>query len=160
MKITEILAPENVVVDLRASGKTRLLMELSRSAARALGIDAEVVLTALTRRENLGSTGLGGGIAIPHARLPEVSAPFGFFVRLQSPIPFEAVDDQPVDIVFLLLLPSAPAGEQLSALACVARRLRDATVSKALRRARDHVAFYEVLMAGCTEKKESDARLT
>jgi PTS system nitrogen regulatory IIA component len=85
---------------------------------------------------------MGEGIAIPHARLAEVTSPFGILARLKKPIDFQSVDDEPVDLVFLLLLPSSSKGEQLNALACVARRLRDPSTLQALRDARDGQALY------------------
>lgn len=143
-----ILAPADVLVGLRASRKARVLAEMSRHAAGAVGIAPDVILGALTRREDLGSTGMGGGIAIPHTRLADVAAPFGVLARLRSPVAFDAVDDAPVDLVFLLLLPpDGKTGIHLNALACVARRLRDPAVAKALRGARDGAELYAAFVS-------------
>ena len=106
-----------------------------------------MILSALQQREALGSTGMGGGIAIPHARLPEVRRPFGLFARLRAPVAFDAVDERPVDLVFLLLLPTDPRGEQLNALACIARCLRDAAVAAGVHGARDAAEIYAVVSA-------------
>ena len=132
MTIDEILAPEAVIHGLRAAGKKNLLEELARRAGRELGIDAGEILGALVRREDLGSTGVGDGVALPHARMEAVARPFGLLARLRDPLDFEAVDDRPVDLVFLLLLPTGDGGEHLNALACVARRLRAPETAAAL----------------------------
>lgn len=143
--IAELLAIGNVLVDLRASDKERVLAELSKHAARGAGLAADVVLAALRHRETLGSTGIGEGIALPHARLAEVKTPFAVLARLKSAIPFDAIDGRPVDLLVLLLLPSGAKGEHLNALACVARRLRDATVADTLRRGSSPAELYAAL---------------
>jgi nitrogen PTS system EIIA component len=142
MTIDDILAPADALVGLRASNKTALLDDLARRAAGTLGIDVAAILPALLRREDLGSTGIGDGIALPHARLDAVRRPHGILARLRDPIDFDAVDDRPVDLVFLLLLPADAEGENLNALACVARRLRDPEAAAALRRVRDARALH------------------
>ncbi len=142
MTIDEILSPADVVHGLRASGKTALLEDLARRAAQSLDLDADTILGALVRREGLGSTGVGDGVALPHARLDTVRKPFGLLARLRDPLDFDAVDERPVDLVFLLLLPTAEGGNPLNALASVARRLRDPRATGALRRARDATALY------------------
>ena len=125
MDIREFLAPADTLVDLRAADKTRLLQDLAGRAAAALNLAAERISAEILKREELGSTGTGGGVAIPHARIQGLNKSFGILARLNKPINFEAVDSQPVDLVFLLLLPANPVGEQLKALASVARKLRD-----------------------------------
>lgn len=137
-----ILSPDDVVHALRTEGKRACLNDLSRRAARALELDASAILTALLKREDLGSTGVGDGIALPHARLDGFRRPFGLLTSLHRPVDFDAVDDRPVDLVFLLLLPMDAHGAQLNALACVARRLRDPNVAAAMRGARDAAALY------------------
>ncbi len=145
MILTDFFSPKDVILDMRASGKTQVLAELSRHAAHSVGVAPDLILGALTRREELGSTGMGEGIALPHARMPDITAPLGVLARLKAPIPFDAVDGKPVDLVFMLLLPTGAAGAQLNALACAARGLRDAAVVAALRGARTkdglHAAF-------------------
>ena len=133
MNIKDFLSPESVIVDLHAANKAGLLRDLAERAAGALGISADRVTSELLKREELGSTGTGGGVAIPHARMPELKRSFGMLVRLDKPLDFSAIDGQPVDLVFLLLLPAVPAGEQLSALASVARKLRDGSSTKSMR---------------------------
>jgi nitrogen PTS system EIIA component len=147
MKIADFLALSDVVPELAAADKQKLLLELSRKAAARLGISADRIFAGLNSREELGSTGMGDGVAIPHARYHEINKPFAMFVRLKKPIAFDAVDGKPVDIVFLLLLPEAAAGEQLGALASIARKLRDPTDAAALRRARDTADIYRTLTA-------------
>jgi nitrogen PTS system EIIA component len=142
MNIKEFLSPSDVVVDLRARDKHALLKGLSSRAAGALKLSTEAVEDAIVRRDELGSTGIGRGVCIPHARFREVKKPFGFLARLRQPIEFEAIDGQPVDIVFLLLLPALSQIDQLNALAAVARKLRDPKVLRQLREARDAAALY------------------
>jgi len=147
MKIANFLSADDVVPEFAASDKQKLLLELSRRAGAKLGISADRIFAELNKREQLGSTGMGDGVAIPHARYHEINKPFGMFVHLKKPIAFDAVDGKPVDIVFLLLLPDASAGEQLGALASIARKLRDSTKAAALRSARDGAVIYQALTA-------------
>ena len=147
MQIADFLSPDDTLCDVRAADKDRLLRELTGRAANALRLDAAVLADAIAQRERIGSTGMGDGIAIPHARIAGLSKPFGLLARLRRAIDFAAIDGQPVDIVFLLLLPSAAHGEQLTALASVARRLRDAQVTADLRDAADGAALYRAIIA-------------
>ena len=147
MNIADFLAPVDVVTDLRVSDKDRLLHELSDRAAASLRLDAAPIAEALLKREQLGSTGLGDGMAIPHARLAGVRKPFGILARLKKPIDFDAIDGQPVDLVFLLLLPAATTGEPLNALACVSRRLREPGALRALRAAANGTALFNAIAA-------------
>ena len=147
MQIADFLSPDDTLCDVRAADKDRLLRELTGRAANALRLDAAALADAIAQRERLGSTGMGDGIAIPHARIAGLSKPFGLLARLRRAIDFAAIDGQPVDIVFLLLLPSAARGEQLTALASVARRLRDAQVTADLRDAADGAALYRAIVA-------------
>jgi PTS system nitrogen regulatory IIA component len=135
MKVSDFLAPGNALAGVRTADKRKLLLQLSEWAAEALDLPTETVAEALAKRESLGSTGLGGGVAIPHARLAELKAPYGIVAQLRKAIEFEAIDGQPVDIVFLLLLPAERAGEQLNALAGVARKLREPQTLLRLRKA-------------------------
>ncbi len=147
MKISEFLSPANVQVDIRIPDKAKLLSDLAQRASASLGLTADVIIAALVQREALGSTGLGGGVAVPHARFAELRQPFGALLRLRKPIAFEAIDGQPVHIVFLLLLPAEKAGEQLNALATVARKLRDRKQLALLEQARDAAALYAAITA-------------
>jgi PTS system nitrogen regulatory IIA component len=145
MDIKDFLASSDVLVGIRTSDKTQLLEDLCRRAASVLKIDADKITADILKREKLGSTGVGGGVAIPHARIADVKKPFGILARLKSAIEFDAIDRQPVDLVFLLLLPTAPASEQLNALALVARRLRDADTTRNVRRAMDPSGLYAAM---------------
>jgi PTS system nitrogen regulatory IIA component len=147
MDIRLFLSPSETIANVRATDKTRLLKELCLRAAQALKLDEADISTAILKREELGSTGVGGGIAIPHARIPNLQKPFGVLAHLRKPIDFHAIDGEAVDIVFLLLLPVAPAGEQLNALAAVARKLRDPKTAGDLRRATDSAGLFEAMMA-------------
>ena len=147
MQIADFLSPDDTLCDVRASDKGRLLGELTKRAAKALHLEAAPLVDAIAERERLGSTGMGDGIAIPHARIASLSKPFGVLAKLKRPIDFAAIDGKPVDIVFLLLLPTTPHGEQLTALAGVARKLRDAHVSANLRGATDNAGIYRAIIA-------------
>jgi PTS system nitrogen regulatory IIA component len=145
MKINDFLSPADVMLDVKPANKGELLRLLSTRAAAGAGLDADEVVTLILKREDLGSTGVGNGVALPHARLVGLKAPFSLFARLRRAIDFEAIDDQPVDIVFLLLLPESDNGEQLNALACAARALRDAEVLKQIRGAADPDALFRAI---------------
>jgi nitrogen PTS system EIIA component len=146
MKISDFLAAADVKADIAATGKKKLLAELAREAAAKMGIGADRIAAELLKREDLGSTGVGGGVAIPHARFQQAKTPFGLLARLKKPIDYDAVDGKPVDIVFLLLLPEDAGGEQqLGALASIARKLRNPAATAALRRARDSLDMYRIL---------------
>jgi len=134
MTLDELIPATHVLDRLRTPDKAALLNALARAAGEALGLPSADIAAALAAREALGSTGTGGGVAVPHARIATLSAPAGFFARLERPVAFEAVDGQPVDLVFLLLSPEADA-EHLRALAAVSRRLRTPGVAEALRNA-------------------------
>ena len=125
MEIRDFLSSDHILLDLRASDKGRLLRELSALAASELGLDPNDVAAQIDKREELGSTGVGNGVALPHARLNGLESPFGLLARLHQKLDFDAIDGQPVDIVFLVLLPGAGDGTKGNALACIARALRD-----------------------------------
>jgi nitrogen PTS system EIIA component len=148
MKISDFLAAADAKADIAAVDKKKLLSALARDAATKLHIPGDRIAAELLKREELGSTGVGGGVAIPHARFAEARAPFGMLIRLKKAIDYDAVDDKPVDIVFLLLLPEGAGGEQqLGALATIARKLRNPEITAALRRARDSAEMYRTLTA-------------
>jgi PTS system nitrogen regulatory IIA component len=147
MKISEFLSPGETVIDLRVSEKDKLLQELAHRAAMKVAVPESEILAELLKREELGSTGMGNGVAIPHARFQVMAKPFGIIARLKQPIEFQAIDDQPVDIVFVLLLPIASKGEQLGALACVARKLREPSELARLRKAKSASGLYAILTA-------------
>ncbi|MGZ5876639.1 MAG: PTS sugar transporter subunit IIA [Bradyrhizobium sp.] len=136
MKISDLLSPTDVMIDVRASSKRPLLQEFAAKAAAGLGLPVEKIASYLLKREDLGSTGIGRGVAIPHARLPDLRRPYGLLAKLKQPVEFDAIDGQPVDIVFVLLLPAAVENEAIAALALVARTLRSAESLARLRAAK------------------------
>jgi PTS system nitrogen regulatory IIA component len=142
MQIKDFLTRSNVVIDVSASGKAALLSDLARRAAAELKLDADAVANAVGKRDDLGSTGIGGGVALPHARLREIKKPYGLLARLKSPIDFDAIDSEPVDIVFMMLLPAASQLDQLNTLAAAARKLRDRGVLNRLRKATNSAELY------------------
>lgn len=145
MDISDLISPDRVIAAMPASDKPQLMRELSRRAARHLSIDREVVFDALQGREALGSTGVGRGIAVPHARVAGLQRFLGLFAQLEHPIHFDAIDDQLVDLVFLLLIPEQAGNEHLAALASVSRRLRDPNVAMKLRAAKTRSELCEIL---------------
>lgn len=145
MDIAELLAPARVVLDLKARDKANLLAALSRIAAgSAPEVSQAVVEAALTARERLGSTGLGSGFALPHARIDGLGRFVGLFARLARPIDFEAIDAKPVDLLFLLLVP-AGAADHVGALAAVSRRFRDRALAVRLRATRTPADAFKML---------------
>jgi PTS system nitrogen regulatory IIA component len=134
MTLDELIPETHVFHRVRVPDKTALLAELGRRAGGLLGLAPAAITAALAAREALGSTGTGHGLAVPHARLDEISATTGFLARLDRPIAFDAVDAAPVDLVFLLLSPTS-GGNHLQALAAVSRRLRERTLADAARQA-------------------------
>jgi nitrogen PTS system EIIA component len=145
MTIGELIAPDQVIVGLRAADKIRLLQDLARRAGTALSLDHQVILDALQARENLGSTGLGKGFALPHALLDALPRFFTLFVRLARPIEFASIDGLPVDLVILLLTPTTASNQHLATLAALSRPLRDEAFVQRLRLAPDAAALHKVL---------------
>jgi PTS system nitrogen regulatory IIA component len=139
----------DTVIDLPVHSKSALLHDLAHRAALVLKVDDDIVFSALLKREELGSTGVGNGVAIPHARLEQVKKPFGIIARLKHPIDFDSIDGRPVDLVCLLLLSKENEQAQLNVLAAVARRLRTPEVLEQLRRAPNRVVLHN-LMVGRT----------
>jgi nitrogen PTS system EIIA component len=145
MHIGDIIGASNVVVGLRVADKAQLLRELARRAAAAVSLDQRLILDSLQAREDLGSTGLGNGFALPHARLDALSQFFALFVRLARPIDFEAIDGRPIDLAILLLTPANAGGQHLATLAALSRPLRDASFVQRLRQASDAAAVHMLL---------------
>ena len=145
MEIADLLTPADVVANLRATNKRQELQELAKRAAVSTGRNERAIFEVLLERERLGTTGIGGGTAIPHGRLPDLPRLYGLFARLEKPIDFEAIDNRPVDLIFLLLTASGAGADHLKALARVARLLRDPEVASKLRESRDADAIYAVL---------------
>jgi PTS system nitrogen regulatory IIA component len=145
MTLTDLVATNAVIPALKANNKKQVLQELAARAAELTGQNERAILEILLQREQLGSTAVGNGVAIPHGKLPKLGRLFGLFARLERGIDFEALDGQPVDLVFLLLAPEAAGADHLKALARVARLLRDADIARKLRESRDADAIYAVL---------------
>lgn len=146
MNVSDILSPADVVCGMRTSGKKKLLTDLAALVAPRLGLDAAQVFEALWEREKLSSTGVGRGVAIPHGRIPQLDRITGAFVRLQMPVGYEAIDDTPVDLVFLLLTPADAGADHLKALAKISRLLRNSGTCERLRAAPTADAVYSVLI--------------
>jgi PTS system nitrogen regulatory IIA component len=154
IEIADIITPDGIILDLKScNSKRQVLKELARYASAATGLDQQRLLEALMERERLGTTGIGHGIAIPHARLDDLDHMVGIFARLDHPVDFEALDDQPSDLVFLLLAPNTADAESLKALARVSRVLRDASCRQRLRKEQNRKAVYQIL----TQKPECHA---
>ena len=145
MPLADLVAPNAVVPALKVNGKKQALQELAAKAAELSGQNERAIFEILLQREKLGSTGVGNGVAIPHGKLPKLGKLFGLFARLARPVDFEALDGQPVDLVFLLLAPEGAGADHLKALARIARLLRDQDIAKKLRASRDAQAIYSVL---------------
>ena len=146
MEIADLITPRSVVAQLRATNKKQALQELAKRAAAMTGIPERTIYDVLIERERLGSTGIGRGIGIPHGRLPGLDTLCGIFARLDRPVPFDAIDDQPVDLIFLLLAPEGAGADHLKALARVSRLLRDRTVCEKLRGTDNADALYALLI--------------
>jgi PTS system nitrogen regulatory IIA component len=141
-----MLAPEAILASVAVPNKKALLQHLSGVAGQVTGVDARLIVERLVERERLGSTGFGGGIAIPHGKIDGISQVVGVFARLSAPIDFQAIDDLPVDIVFLLLSPPEAGVEHLKALARVSRKLRDKAFVAKLRGAASPDALYALFV--------------
>ncbi len=145
MELTSILKPEAVRVISAASSKKRLFNEMGEIASSVYGLDGGAAVEALLERESLGPTGVGRGVALPHARVDGIEKVLGVFVMLEKPIDFESVDRQPVDLAFALFAPKQDGVEHLKALARVSRTLRDDAVCQKLRANMDAGTIYTIL---------------
>ena len=145
MELNDLLSLEGVVPALKAQSKKQVLQELAAKAASLTGLPEREIFDTLLHRERLGSTGIGDGIAIPHGKLVQLKAIVGVFARLDRPVDFDSLDDEPVDLVFLLLAPEGAGADHLKALARIARVLRDGDTAAKLRASRDSAALYALL---------------
>ena len=145
MPLLDFLDPQAVLPALRVSGKKQALQEMASQAARLTGLADSAIYEALLQRERLGSTGIGEGIAIPHGKLASLTRIFGLVARLDKPVDFEALDGQPVDVLFLLLAPEGAGADHLKALARVARVLREPGLIERVRATRDPAAIYAIM---------------
>jgi nitrogen PTS system EIIA component len=153
MDLGDLIKPDAVVANLRSRNNKALLSEIAAQAGACLKLNPAIIYEALWQREMLSSTGVGRGIAIPHARVPGLGQMFGLFGKLEQPIEFGAIDDKPVDLVFLLLAPEHAGADHLKALARVSRLMRDPATLERLRGSKSRSAMYAVL----TEPSTSNA---
>ncbi len=153
MELSSFLKPEAVRVLGQVSSKKRLFQQLGQIMSSCCDVNADEAFDALQERESLGPTGVGHGVALPHARLPGLSGINGAFLRLQKPLDYGSVDRQPVDLVFALFAPEDTGVEHLKALALVSRTMRDKDICAKLRANDDPVALHALL----TESRASQA---
>jgi nitrogen PTS system EIIA component len=145
MPLTDLIAPNAILPALKVNNKKQVLQELAARAATLTGQNERAIFDLLMQREKLGTTAIGNGIAIPHGKMPTLSRLFGLFARLDRPVDFDALDNQPVDLVSLLLAPEGAGADHLQALARIARLMRDQTVVHKLRATQDAESLYAVL---------------
>ncbi|MEI6882700.1 MAG: PTS IIA-like nitrogen regulatory protein PtsN [Bacteroidota bacterium] len=150
MPLSDLLAAEAIMPSLKASSKKQALQEIAERTALLTGLSAREVFDILLQRERLGSTGVGGGIAIPHGKLPHFDRLFALFARLEKPVDFDAADGQPVDLLFMLLTPESAGADHLKALARIARLMRDPAVIQKLRTTRDAAGLFSILSMPAT----------
>ncbi len=153
MELSNIIATNAVNGHLKVTSKKRLMQEIAEMAQDVCGLTSKETFNALQERELLGPTGMGRGVAIPHARMPGLNNVIGLFIKLDKPIEFEAVDKEPVDLVFALFAPENAGAEHLKALARVSRTLRDPDTCAKLRSTEEPSAIYAIL----TEPRASQA---
>ena len=152
MEISELIGPDSVVANLRATSKKLALQELAKRAADITGLHERAIFDVLLERERLGTTGVGNGIAIPHGKLPNLDKLYGLFARLGESIDFDSIDEQPVDLIFLLLAPESAGADHLKALARVSRLLRDKAVCEKLRGTENAEALFALLTESTTTR--------
>jgi PTS system nitrogen regulatory IIA component len=145
MDLCDLLAPDDIIASLQATSKKHALQELATIAAERTGLDSRELFNTLLQRERLGSTGLGRGIAIPHVKLEGLKGILCVFARLDEPIDYESHDNEPVDLIFLLLAPDHASGDHLKALASISRVVHQPTTLDALRNAADSAALRSAL---------------
>jgi PTS system nitrogen regulatory IIA component len=146
--LSQILHPENILLDITASSKKRALEQIALLFENQHGLERAAVFDSLFARERLGSTGLGGGVAVPHGRIKNMTEPFAAFARLAQPVPFDAPDSQPVDLLLILVVPEAATQQHLDILAEVAQCLSDTKIVEALRSETDAMQIHHILMGG------------
>ncbi len=147
MELSNILAKGSIINCAKVTSKRQLLQQCANQIEQDIGVSSQLIFNSLMAREQLGSTGLGNGIAIPHGKLDNINGITAVFVRLEHPIDFDSVDDMPVDLVFMLIAPTGSGADHLKALALVARLLRDDNITKLLRQTNDSDKLYQTLTA-------------
>lgn len=143
--MNELITPRGIIANLKASSKKQALQELARRASELTGQNERAIFDVLLEREKLGTTGVGQGIAIPHGKLPSLDRVYGLFAKLERPIDYDAIDEQPVDLLFLLLAPERAGAEHLKALSRVSRLLRDPAMCQKLRGCSSADAIFALL---------------
>ena len=151
MEISDLITPDSIFSKLPATSKKQALQELAKRASDISELNERVIFDALIERERLGTTGVGNGIAIPHGKLAGLDRLLGLFARLDKPIEFDSIDEQPVDLIFLLLAPECAGADHLKALARVSRLLRDRSTCEKLRGSEDPNALYALLIETATD---------
>ena len=151
MEISDLITPDSIFSKLPATSKKQALQELAKRASDIAELNERVIFDALIERERLGTTGVGNGIAIPHGKLAGLDRLHGLFARLDKPIEFDSIDEQPVDLIFLLLAPECAGADHLKALARVSRLLRDRSICEKLRGSEDPDALYALLIETATD---------
>lgn len=152
MQLCDMISPDAVIPNLKATSKKQALQELARKAAEVTGAEERAVFDVLLERERLGTTGVGNGIAIPHGKLAGLERIYALFARAEEPIGFDAIDDQPVDLIFTLLAPEDAGADHLKALAKISRLLREGQFCDKLRGSEKADALYGLLMDATTPK--------
>lgn len=145
MDLSDLIGANAIISSIKANSKKQILQEMSEKAAAVTGLPERAIFDTLLQRERLGSTGVGNGVAIPHGKLPGIKNITGVFGRLEKPVDFEALDDQPVDLVFLLLAPEGAGADHLKALSRIARLLRDPDTVTKIRGSDSPAAIYSFL---------------
>lgn len=157
MTLDAIIDKQSVLASLKAQNKKQLLVELSQAMANRVAIDHRLIFETLLKREKLGSTGIGQGIAIPHGKVATLNRVYGLFARLSTPVDFDSVDGQPVDLVFVLLAPEHAGADHLKALAKISRLLRDSSVVAKLRGTSEPEGLYAILTEPAASSKSATA---
>lgn len=145
MRMSDLIAPARVISPLQVSGKKQLIEKIADIVSQSIPFDSQTIFDLLLEREKLGSTGVGGGIAIPHGKLSGLDQLYGFFLRLDKAVDYESMDENPVDLVFVLIAPDNAGGDHLQGLALIARKLRDDTICRRLRRTKEAKVLYRLL---------------
>jgi len=145
MKIYDLIKPESIVANFHATSKKQAIQDLAKKAADITGLHERAIFDVLMERERLGTTGVGNGVAIPHGKLASLDSLHGLFARLEKPIDFQSIDEQPVDLIFLLLAPETAGADHLKALSRVSRLLRNKIVCEKLRGTDQSEALFALL---------------
>ncbi len=146
MKLGNFISTDGVITKLKASSKKQVLQELAQKAAEIIGVERRKIFDILVERERLGTTGVGGGVAIPHGKVPNITRLYGLFARAETAVEFDSIDGKPVDLIFLLLAPEAAGADHLKALAKISRLLKDPETCTKLRNSDSSDEIYAVLM--------------